>query len=463
MKIVQTLWISEKEKLPIYQNNGWLAPEYHWMSWALSCLQLSKFYNNVELYANAPAIDLLINHIHLPYSVVNPVDGSLNIPDKAWALAKIYTYSLQHKPFLHVDGDVFIWERFNEALEQAPLVSQNVEIGFPFYSYFLEFIQRQFKYIPTVLKEDIKQPVHSCNAGVIGGSDIDFFQLYTKQAIKLVLDNLNFIDLIDSSVLCMSFEQLLFYRLAQKQLKVIQYVHTNPVDDTTYPGFANFYEVPYKQKYIHTMGEFKRKKYVCDHLAKRLRKDYPVYYYRILKCCQEAGISLTNRAYGLDELSPSKHSSSYFLNLPKAYINGEIKQGSWLYFYAKDVALYESVENLFSLDRNELLQQILVYDEDTIVSEIYDPNLKQTLKSYDPNSLSLIETELDELNMLLVDAFLVAKSINQTIEEISIYFDSEEVNQDFSIFQNLVLDRVKDILYLGGLHWVGNSKVHPCI
>ena len=457
MKIIQTLWLSEESTPPIYFKGGWLAPEYHWMSWALSCLQLKKFNDTVELYANSSATNVLIDQIGLPYTAVHRIAESLVIPDKAWALAKIYTYSLQRQPFLHVDGDVFIWERFDESFVESPLVSQNLEVGFPFYNYFLESIQKNFVYVPMVFREEVEMPVYSCNAGVLGGTDINFFQLYTKEAIKFVRDNINFTESIDSSVLCMTFEQLLFYRLAQKQQKTIQYVHTAPVNDTTYPGFANFYEIPYKQKFIHAMGEFKRKPFICDHLARRLRKDYPVYYYRILRCCQEAGLSLTNYAYSLDELSPTKYPFSYFTNLAEAYLKGELEQGSWLYYYAKDVVVYERLETLFSLNRDELLNQILVFDEDAKIAEDYRPDLKQTLILYDINSLSIVETELDGLNMLLMDAFSTAKSVNQVIKEVSVYFDDVEVVNNASMFQDLILDRMKDLIYLGGLQWKQNK------
>ena len=457
MKIVQTLWLNKLSTPPIHCEGGWLAPEYHWMSWALSCLQLKKFYSSVNLYANSPAVDLLIDQINLPYTEVYRTSESLDIPDKAWALAKVHTYSLQRQPFLHVDGDVFIWERFSKRYEQSQLVSQNIEIGFPFYSYFLELMQKDFTYIPAVFQGEVEPSVNSCNAGVFGGTDTKFFQLYAIEAIKFVRDNVNFIDLVDPSVLCMTFEQLLFYRLAQKHQKIIEYVHTTPVYDVTYPGFANFYEVPHKQKFIHTMGEFKRKKYVCDHLARRLRKDHPVYYYRILKCCQEAGLSLTSHAYSLEELSPVKHPFTYFENLTTAYIKGELKPGSWLYFYAKDVFTYERVETLFSLNRNALLNQTLIFDNDCKITEVYEPDLKQTLISYDINSLSIIKTELDGLNMLVLDACLTAKSIKGIIKEVGVYFDSKEITENGLMFQNLILDRIRDILYLGGLQWKQNK------
>ncbi len=67
MKIVQTLWIPEGPT-PIAFGAGWLSPEYHWMSWALSCLLLRQQYADVELYTSETGYELLINQFKLPYT-----------------------------------------------------------------------------------------------------------------------------------------------------------------------------------------------------------------------------------------------------------------------------------------------------------------------------------------------------------------------------------------------------------
>lgn len=65
MNYIQTLYI-DSSKNPLKNSFGWARPEYHLMSWALSCLQLKKIYGNVELYANNTAAELLINDLKLP-------------------------------------------------------------------------------------------------------------------------------------------------------------------------------------------------------------------------------------------------------------------------------------------------------------------------------------------------------------------------------------------------------------
>ena len=99
MNFIQTLYINNF-KNPFKYNFGWVAPEYHLMSWALSCLQLHKTYNKVELYANSSAAKLLIDTLELPYSSVHVTHDSLKlVNENLWALPKIFTYSLQKGSF----------------------------------------------------------------------------------------------------------------------------------------------------------------------------------------------------------------------------------------------------------------------------------------------------------------------------------------------------------------------------
>ena len=60
MKIIQTLYTDHHTNL-FRDSLGWYAPEYHLMSWALSCLQLKKYYREVHLYTNDQGAEMLVN------------------------------------------------------------------------------------------------------------------------------------------------------------------------------------------------------------------------------------------------------------------------------------------------------------------------------------------------------------------------------------------------------------------
>ncbi len=80
------------------------------MSWTLSCLNLRKFYENVELVTDEVGYRYLIEKLKLPYSSVRVELDCINTyPSSLWAIGKLYTYGIQNEPFIHVDGDVYIW------------------------------------------------------------------------------------------------------------------------------------------------------------------------------------------------------------------------------------------------------------------------------------------------------------------------------------------------------------------
>jgi hypothetical protein len=139
MKIIHFYWSkpSQQQNDTLEENRhngGWLSMQYHCMSWALSCLKFKQFYRDVELHTDQKGKGLLIDTLGLPYSKVYVCLDEMNyLPIQMWALPKIFTYSLQHEPFIHADGDVYIWEKFNPQFEQVPLISQHLENNFTYY------------------------------------------------------------------------------------------------------------------------------------------------------------------------------------------------------------------------------------------------------------------------------------------------------------------------------------------
>ena len=143
MKIIQSFWSK-----PFQGSGGWYDLIFHYISWTFSCLKLLEFYDKVELITDKAGYDLLVNKLQLPYTwfqmCLNDID---HYDEGLWALGKIYTYSMQNEPFIHVDNDVFIWDKFPDRIESAQLIAQHFEYN---YSYnrqsFLDLVQKGIKY-----------------------------------------------------------------------------------------------------------------------------------------------------------------------------------------------------------------------------------------------------------------------------------------------------------------------------
>lgn len=214
MRIVQTFWTAGRD--PLKYSFGWSHPEYNLMSWALSCLSLREHYDEVALYTDQEGYNVLISKLHLPYTEVNVVyDKNLCLPQH-WAYAKIKTYSMQTKPFIHVDGDVYLPQPILEDIANAPLIAQNKEIGTDYYKQMMEkIIQPSSINMSDYLSDGIKEEsVSSYNMGIFGGSNLAFIKKYCEEAQKLCNTNKN---------LCLNgnfnllFEQILFAYMVKKE------------------------------------------------------------------------------------------------------------------------------------------------------------------------------------------------------------------------------------------------------
>lgn len=189
MRIIQTFWTGGRS--PKEHSFGWLHPEYNLMSWALSCLSLREHYDEVVLYTDKEGYKVLIEELQLPYTEVHvEYDEHLCLPQH-WAYSKIKTYSLQTKPFLHIDGDIYLPKPLPESVMDASLVAQNREIGT---GYYRQMVDRMLEYKGICYPDYIEQGIHdtsmpSYNMGIFGGKDLDFIHHYCEEVFRFLNTN----------------------------------------------------------------------------------------------------------------------------------------------------------------------------------------------------------------------------------------------------------------------------------
>lgn len=290
MKIVQSFWTkpflnngADAEGCRL--NSGWPHRLLNYCSCALSCLLLLRQYKSVELYTDATGKEILIDKLKLPYTKVHVVLDEINhYPGKLWALGKLYTYSLQHEPFLHVDNDVFLFQPFDSVLMSKGLIAQNLEVEAGFYFKMVKQICRDFTYVPSFLQSQAQnQYIAYCNAGILGGQDIDFFSAYTQEVFKFLDSNLPLITHLmnenrigDINVI---YEQVIFYYYAEALKKRLNYFF--PGAFYIPKGVGYFSEATRNRGYVHSLGFFKHDMPVYTLLELNLKEKFPEYYSRI--------------------------------------------------------------------------------------------------------------------------------------------------------------------------------------
>lgn len=298
MKIIHSYWTKPNVKNQNFSQSdrakgGWLHRKYNYYSWALSCLKLKEFYGKVELVTDHQGKSLLIDQLGLPYDQVSLALNDINDyhPD-LWTLGKIYAASVQKEPFIHVDGDVYIWKKFPRHLEQAPLIAQNLEFDFPFYYSIMDSIEQHFSFIPTYLKalrNNYKGKIASSNTGIFGGTDLNFFSLYFKEAIEFINKNIQYLKHIDIGRFILIFEQCLFHSLAHFKSVKVNYLLENISHQ--YEHLSDFYKVPAQSDFIHVIGVSRKNSLtLAEQLAFRLRLEYPAYYHKINHLLDESAI-----------------------------------------------------------------------------------------------------------------------------------------------------------------------------
>jgi len=302
MNYLQTFWpgphrLTKKELYGF--TGGWLSAEYHWMSWALSMLEAKKIFGRIELITDTSGMEMLTGILELPYTKVSTVLDTMPgdyLPDH-WSLAKIYTYSLQSEPFLHLDGDVILGARPPEAWLNSPLLCQNIEKELFFYRAMLDKINRQFSYLPDPFSHTYyaDSEIYSCNAGLFGGTAIGFIQEYCQMALEFIERNSSHLRETDENLNFLYEQYLLFYLAKERGISVSPYF-TEIVEDPLYKELVRFQDIPVAAL-IHPVGGFKKLQWVCNSLAKRLRDEYPDHYYRIIDVLRAEGVSLQSKVY----------------------------------------------------------------------------------------------------------------------------------------------------------------------
>jgi len=427
LKIVQTLYLPQNGNDPLLNTLGFLSPEFNWMGWALSCLQLKKFYPEVELYTNAAGREVLINRLRLPYDGVH-ILNDMDFPKQLWAYPKLYTYSVQNSPFLHVDGDAFFWERLSAGVLQQPLIAQNIEINGPYYWGLLKYLESTGVILPESIRMLLAEGIQPAafNAGILGGTDTGFIKAYTAEAFGFVNTNYQKLESLNLPEVNMIFEQVLFYSMSRRRNTGVTCYLDEEITDMTYPGFADFENAGGDVKYIHLMGAFKQNPDRCYRLAERLRHDYPDHYYRIITECQKAGVNMFLSCYN----APAPDISIGF-------------NTNWKSIYEHEKAQFARTDDMFK--DNKLSAVKFKTSKFLQVGKPAEDAIKYML----PVSYRMAYEEItpDQLDEVLIELLGEPRSFGELQGFIAEYFDDSDLEESIQAIKKLLTIKLRKGLY----------------
>jgi hypothetical protein len=305
MKIIQTFWSSAcMDRMNVGYNGGWLERKYNYMSWCLSCLLLKSLYSRVELITDEEGKRILIDRLHLPYSHVRVELNDLNRYNaNLWWAAKFYSYSIQKEPFIHVDGDFFLYKRPDQEIENAQLmVAGKINFHKPAFDRFLDYMQALQPGGDTNGRQDAGEDglARGYNPGIFGGNHTSLISGFAKESLLLYDRNLDFInrkiDRITAHHPTMSSNKGEHPFNSVNTIIESYFLHsfvknhgievTRAFSDPVYSENTPFLGIGARIKYSQPLHN-KRNLAVCRQLEYRLRKSYPDHYYIILSAIKE--------------------------------------------------------------------------------------------------------------------------------------------------------------------------------
>ena len=138
---------------------------------------------------------LLVDGLGLEFDTVSLALDRLDVADPSWwTTGKLVAISEQDEPFVHLDPDVFMWDRLPPSLTAAPVFTQNPEPYTPGGTYYRpELIESALAvghgtWLPpewSWYRRAGVVPRGEC-CGIVGGQDLAFLHHYAEQGLRLI-------------------------------------------------------------------------------------------------------------------------------------------------------------------------------------------------------------------------------------------------------------------------------------
>lgn len=307
MIAIQTFWTNQKSLNGLAEiKGGWLDARFHLMSWALSASLLKKHFKKVVLCADSLGKELLADVLKLPYDSVLLTQNELakKYPNDVWVLRKIHSYQVLSEPFIHVDGDAFLWKKPTDSFLNNKLFAQNFQNDFECYKIAAQQLKNSGIGVPDLLSG--LESFRAVNMGIVGGNAWRLFHDYYKMVDGFVLKNIDQIKVnsgqISRGFLNTLLEEALFAHWASVSCDESVQVLIDEKIDSKYRKIANLIDNPYN--YHHLIGENKTELFYCKQVEQYLKKFFPEVYRRVIDYLSEMNIA---DAFSMDFYAESNY------------------------------------------------------------------------------------------------------------------------------------------------------------
>jgi hypothetical protein len=276
---VQTFWLKEGDESWQF----WGSKQNLMVSCSLSYYLLKKHFNKVNLVCNELGKSFMTEELDLKFDQIDiiPLEQS-ELNEFVWSIYKLYAYSIQNEPFVHIDTDFFMFEKPPKEYLESEIFAQNLEINHPV----LNSIRKNALDFGLKLPEYIthsQKPAVALNVGIVGGENLKFFKDFYLLAKSLLEEN--------NQLLEKHAEELYFFYLFLEQHILYEALKDQEIDIRTlvkpsfkaaYDHITSFISGENKRPYVHLMGNFKQNTETIYSMHKELQSLWPEQYEYIL-------------------------------------------------------------------------------------------------------------------------------------------------------------------------------------
>jgi hypothetical protein len=194
---MRAVWSFWSKPFREYKGRIWREPHHHLLAWGLSLSRAREHYPETVLVTDSAGKTLLVDHLGLDFTHVSTELDRLRDADPGWwALGKLVAYSLQDRPFVHLDTDVFLWRALPSSLTAAPVFAQCPE-EHPAANAWCgpgeieSLFARHGHPLPVEWEWACSRggaTFREENCGILGGNDVTFLRYFANLAIDLAMN-----------------------------------------------------------------------------------------------------------------------------------------------------------------------------------------------------------------------------------------------------------------------------------
>jgi hypothetical protein len=289
MRAVWSFWSKPFEG---YMGRTWREPLHHCLAWGLSLRLARRHASETMLVTDQAGAALLVDQLGLSFTEVRTdLDRIRKVDMGWWTMGKLFAYSLQDRPFVHLDTDVFLWKPLPRRITDAPVFAQCPEEHHPVDEWCgvrsLEnaFAQHglplplEWQWVRDRNPNDALQE----NCGILGGTHTEFIRYYANSIMNFLNSPANapvWDSLHEKSGFNPVIEQFTLSAFARYHQAHRESPFRGVFLADLFPSFMDAYNASITARigFTHLLGPAKKDPHIAGRLEQRVQREDPKFY-----------------------------------------------------------------------------------------------------------------------------------------------------------------------------------------